>query len=248
METAFYLAYIAFGGMAFTSFGMVLGYRWHSGRTTSSYLLSIAKEPSKCDHCKKKLSLLECSPIIGWAWQRGKHSCGQKIPFTYPLSELIGGIFAWYIGYTYGVAAGFAILPLIAGVAGAIVSDLKENEIHELMSILIGIGAATFSYFSGHLMESFWISIGVGILFLTISYLFVMSGKMPLIPMGDLTLITGLSLALTIDSALTFFIALAVVSLIGKKYFEKYSKQGEELEGAFPLGPALCIAACIAII
>jgi prepilin signal peptidase PulO-like enzyme (type II secretory pathway) len=57
------------------------------------------KGRSKCEDCGKVLNPIELIPIIGWLINLGKcKKCGYKIPWYYPVSELIlGFVFAYTV-------------------------------------------------------------------------------------------------------------------------------------------------------
>lgn len=71
--------------------------------------LSIIKPRSYCDKCKKSLSFFALIPIFGYFITRGKCAqCKTKIPFEYPIVEVLSGTFFLFAAYYYN-----AIIPLI---------------------------------------------------------------------------------------------------------------------------------------
>ena len=47
---------------------------------------------SSCDHCQKRLAVLELIPVLSYLGQAGRcRSCGQAISWHYPVVELAGG-------------------------------------------------------------------------------------------------------------------------------------------------------------
>lgn len=87
-----------FFGAITASFGGVIAsrlpiqYGWNEN-DSGFETFNIAYPDSHCDSCKTKLSFIALIPIIGWFINSGKcENCGVKVPFFYPLSELILGI------------------------------------------------------------------------------------------------------------------------------------------------------------
>ncbi len=73
-------------GLSIGSFANVVIYRLPQG-------ISIIKPPSFCIKCKKEIKWVHKFPIISWLYLRGKcYFCNLKIPFRYPLIELLFGL------------------------------------------------------------------------------------------------------------------------------------------------------------
>jgi len=77
-------------GSVFASFFMTLAER--SLYEKNSSLKNVLFSRSQCSSCRKNISPLGLIPIIGFLVSRGKCSCGSKINFIYPLSEVICGL------------------------------------------------------------------------------------------------------------------------------------------------------------
>ena len=77
---------------------------------------------SHCPSCKARIKPWHNVPVFGWLWLRGKcAACGWRIPFRYPLVELLGGLILggahWLFPFgtliwLKGVICGFALLVL----------------------------------------------------------------------------------------------------------------------------------------
>lgn len=77
---------------------------------------------SHCPSCKARIKPWHNVPVFGWLWLRGKcAACGWRIPFRYPLVELLGGLILggahWFFPFgtliwLKGVICGFALLVL----------------------------------------------------------------------------------------------------------------------------------------
>ncbi|GAF22471.1 leader peptidase [Bacillus sp. JCM 19047] len=79
------------------------------GMVTGSYFLSFLsrgtfkqtmKGRSKCEHCQQTIQAIDLIPVISYLLLRGKcRFCHQKIPFYFPLIEVITGVLfflSWY--------------------------------------------------------------------------------------------------------------------------------------------------------
>ena len=74
-------------GICFGSFFNVVIYRLPKN-------LSIVSPRSFCPKCKSKITWRENIPIFSWIIQKGQCiNCGESISFTYPLIEILTGIF-----------------------------------------------------------------------------------------------------------------------------------------------------------
>lgn len=60
--------------------------------------LDFVKERSNCPNCKKLVYWYENIPVISYLFLRGKCSgCGWKIPFKYPIVEILSGAMSLYL-------------------------------------------------------------------------------------------------------------------------------------------------------
>ena len=74
-------------GICFGSFFNVVIYRFPKK-------ISIVSPRSFCPKCKSKITWRENIPIFSWIIQKGQCiNCGESISFTYPLIEILTGIF-----------------------------------------------------------------------------------------------------------------------------------------------------------
>ncbi|WP_455949323.1 prepilin peptidase [Helicobacter pullorum] len=89
--------FVVLFGIALGSFGNVLIFRIPKN-------ISIVMPSSFCPKCKKSLQWRDKIPIFSYVFLRGKsRCCGNWIPFWYCLSEILGGIFALFSFYYYGI-------------------------------------------------------------------------------------------------------------------------------------------------
>ncbi|MCD4826517.1 MAG: prepilin peptidase [Acholeplasmataceae bacterium] len=106
---AVYAIFIFLFGALFTSFFHVVAIRIPKGETLLGH--------SHCDHCEKKLNLLDVLPIIGFLVNRGKcNECGNKIGYKHLIYEIIGGLLFTVSFLIYGFSLDFYILIVLLSV------------------------------------------------------------------------------------------------------------------------------------
>lgn len=107
--TILYAIFIFMFGSLFTSFFHVLAVRIPKGET----LLGT----SHCDHCERKLRLIDVLPIIGYIINKGKcHNCKTKIGIKHLIYEIIGGLLFTLSYLSYGFTIDFYILVILLSV------------------------------------------------------------------------------------------------------------------------------------
>ena len=56
---------------------------------------NVVLKPSHCPQCHAQIKAIHNIPLLSWLWLRGRcAACGWRIPFRYPLVELLGGLVA----------------------------------------------------------------------------------------------------------------------------------------------------------
>lgn len=91
------VAIAAVFGAVFGSFMNVLIYRLPREK-------NVVTGRSKCPSCEKTIAPYDNVPVVGWLWLRGKcRACGWRIPFRYPLVEIMSAVSAALIVWGYGV-------------------------------------------------------------------------------------------------------------------------------------------------
>jgi prepilin signal peptidase PulO-like enzyme (type II secretory pathway) len=77
-------------GLVLGSFGNVLIHRLPLDTPAER---NVVTKPSHCPSCKARIRPWHNIPLLGWLWLRGRcANCGWRIPFRYPLVELLGGL------------------------------------------------------------------------------------------------------------------------------------------------------------
>ena len=82
---------------------------------------SMVRGRSMCPHCKKTIAWYDNVPLFSWILLRGKcRACGWKIPFRYPLVELLTAVSAsasvWVEGTTLTALWVFAFLAIMIAI------------------------------------------------------------------------------------------------------------------------------------
>jgi len=98
---------ISFGvGLALASFVGNIAYR--------GSFKSVVKGRSKCEKCDRKLSCIYLIPVLGYIFSKGKcPKCKYKIPWYYPVSELLLGIFFAVVFYYHTDIANDSLYELL---------------------------------------------------------------------------------------------------------------------------------------
>jgi len=101
-------------GLLFGSFLNVVIHRLPRGQ-------SMVRGRSMCPHCKKTIHWYDNIPLVSWLILRGKcRECGWKIPFRYPLVELLTAVSAcaaiWVQGPTLTAIWVFTFLAIMIAI------------------------------------------------------------------------------------------------------------------------------------
>ncbi len=135
-------------GLAFV-FGLLIGsflnvciYRWPLD-------LSVVKPRSYCPQCEARIAWYDNVPVLSYGFLKGRcRECGKRIPWRYPVVELLtGGFFAgivWHLGLTLG-AAKFCIL--VGMLIALMFTDLEERILPDeftLGGLLVGLAFSPF--------------------------------------------------------------------------------------------------------
>lgn len=234
--TLYFYFFISLIGLVFGSFLNCWAARIVNGT-------SIVNGRSVCDSCGHELGALDLIPVLSWLFSKGKcRYCKAKIPFTYPLTEIVCGLGFLGIAYKFGLSLEclkwlflFCILfvtslvdiydgwiPdrfIIAGIVGFFLFNIKD--LNGLKSGLIGGFSIFIALYS------------LVLIFNKIKKTDSMGG-------GDLKLffVLGLYFGLT-QTALLMFIS----CLVGIIFAYATNKR----ESTFPFGPSIAIAAYITL-
>lgn len=117
-------------GITLTSFFQLIGERLPKSKSINGR--------SECDSCKHTLRWIDIVPVLGYLINLGKcHFCEKKIPISYLLMELIGGIL-FAISYLY---LGFSLNLVIACIMLSVFivetsSDVKYSTVIDTVWII----------------------------------------------------------------------------------------------------------------
>ena len=66
---------------------------------------SVVGGRSKCPGCRKQISWYDNIPVLSYAILRGRcRRCKFRIPWTYPMVEVLSGAIAVFVVYRYGLS------------------------------------------------------------------------------------------------------------------------------------------------
>lgn len=200
---------------------------------------------SHCHLCKKALKILDLVPVFSFIWNKAKcRFCKKKIPFTYPVIELLTGVIFVLIYLKFGLTllTGFYILVALILIF-TFFYDLIYLEISDLI-LIPGIAIALIATASSQTptISSAMIGMTIGIGFFLIQIL-ISKGKW--VGGGDIRIGAFMGAVLgwqmTIVALILSYFVGSLVSipllLLGKK------KMGERI----PLGPFLVAGTFLAI-
>jgi len=167
---------------------------------------------SECPACGKTISALYLIPLAGFIFSRGKcFSCHSRIPYVYPLMEIIYGGLAVLVAYFHGTDLLSLFIYLIAAVSVTIaVVDIKTMIIPVSLTILFLILSVYPVIMRNDYLDSLY-----GFLFLTIFFLVIMFIFPGAFGGGDLKLYAAAGFLLGLEMS----IVLLEVSLISGALF-----------------------------
>ncbi len=175
---------------------------------------SLVTPPSACDHCQRRLSILELVPIISYLFLRGRcQTCGEKIPLRVLVVEAGTGILFLVCWLRFGQSWETALYLIYGSALIALsVIDLEHKKIPNLIIYpLIVIALAMIPILH---LDSPWQMLGGGLLGFGVLFLIaaVAPGAMGL---GDVKLILFLGIAVGFpEIVLVLFLAFVLGGLI----------------------------------
>ena len=149
MLTNIYLDYIIVA-----VFGLIIGSFLNVVILRFDDLKSILKTRSHCVKCKKQLAWYDLFPFFSYLLLRGKcRSCKAKISLQYPVVEIATALIFCLLFWKFGFSAEFVALLIISSILMIVL-------VYDILHLLI----ADFLI---------WSAIGVWVIFLAVSYLFL---------------------------------------------------------------------------
>ena len=100
-------------------------------------LMSIARERSRCPHCKKEIAWYDLLPLLSFIALKGQcRNCGKKISWQYPVIELATAVLFVVLYLSVGLSWYTLFLAIISMFLMVIfVVDLREMIIPDIMVI-----------------------------------------------------------------------------------------------------------------
>jgi prepilin signal peptidase PulO-like enzyme (type II secretory pathway) len=206
---------------------------------------SIISPPSHCDHCDRKLNILELIPVFSYLILGGKcRSCKERIPLRNLFVEVLTSGAFLLIWFKYGQSWQTLLYSLYASLLilmGSI--DLEHQKIPNILVYpAIGIGLIMIPLL--HLSTP-WMMLAGGLLGFGVLFLIavIAPGAMG---MGDVKLVLFLGIILGFpDIVLTLFLAFVTGGLIAG-FLLALKKLGKKDTIAF--GPFLALAGIITLL
>lgn len=227
-------------GLILASFLNALLYRIDNGYKYPDIFI----KGSHCEKCKKKLLWYELIPVLSYFIFRGKCSkCGYKVPFYYPVTELLlgislGSIYYFELSSTMYVLVVFLFVMsyfdrLYKGVPKVIV------HVYLLSSFLI------FTLYSIYTSFTYPNSLVVSIVF-TIFVLILSKVMKKAFGMGDLLILFGMGFLLSIPMYILFIYTFLFISLLYS--FVLIFLKKATIKSSLPLVPLMYISISLMLI
>jgi len=240
MET---IILIVFFGLAWGSFLNVLIYR-------IPLKMSLLKPPSSCPRCKEKIKIYNNIPILSFLILGGKcRNCKEKIPFSYPLVELLTPL-SFLILYSQHSLSLFFFASCLFTSALIVLGFIDFY--HQILPDVITLPglalALIYSFFRDDL--NLWQALigaaaGAGFLLLVYGAYFLLRKKEGL-GMGDVTMMLMIGAYLGwLQAFFTLILASFTGALVGV-FFIFYKKK--DLQYSLPFGTFLAPAAFFSLL
>jgi prepilin signal peptidase PulO-like enzyme (type II secretory pathway) len=224
-------------GICSGSFFYTLALRSTSGMTMRKILFTF----SKCPQCGKRVSLIGLIPVVGFFLQRGKCSCGFKIPYSYPAFELLCGTAALLVQIKFGISIlSLMFFLAIANSFAAAICDVAKFRIPDVFSIVMVLLALPSMILRDNVSSSL-ISFAV-VLIIALALGFFFAGA---IGGGDIKYASALALFLGFPDSIIALEATLIIGSISGILYAAVKKKGLRIR--IPLAPFLTVGLIIAI-
>jgi len=205
-----YILYFAAGTFA-GSFFYTLAERYSDGRMKDNPFKALFSR-SECPACGRSISALYLIPLLGYIISKGRCSaCRSKIPFIYPLMEILFGLLALSVAYFHGTDLLSLFVYLIAAVCVTIaIVDIKTMTVPFSLTVVFFILSIFPVILQDNPIDNLY-----GFLFLTLFFFFFMFIFPGAFGGGDLKLYAAAGFLLGLEMS----IVLLEVSLISGAVF-----------------------------
>lgn len=206
---------------------------------------SIVHPPSMCRDCGTRIRFYDNIPILSYLWLKGRcRHCNAKIPFRYPLVEIMAGCFAFCVFLKFGLTLeGLIYYGFIASLLLITFIDIDHQIIPDVITLPgIAIGfVASFALSAITYKESILGIIAGGGSLLVVAWTYQLITKKEGMGGGDIKLMAMIGAIIGWKGvAFTIFAASAVGTLSGILLMI-YTRKNLKL--AVPFGPFLSIGA-----
>ena len=199
------------------------------------YTQSLLKR-SCCDHCTKLLSWTELIPIMGWSLNFGRCSwCRHLISLTYPVTELMGGLWAVAM-FNYQLINPLSPMVICIFITTGIIfafiidDDINHYRIRDHHTFIVAM--------AGVMLEGQYLTTVLmgGLLTLTTLIYRRWRGHDGL-GYGDIKLVYALGLWLPITAISSYFIGIGIIGILWGTLWHHHQRSR-----IFPYGPVLIIS------
>ena len=234
-------------------FVFLYGLLWGSFTNVSIYRLpqsmDLVFQRSHCPFCNSLIPWYRNVPLLSFMLQRGKcASCSARIPFRYPLVELMGGVIALCAWWHPEVQENLIWFHLYFIVGLLFLNQFFIDLDHFLLLDVLNLPLAIILGYMGFILNGWeYTAIGLGIglaLPGIVAYLFYKLRGIEGLGMGDIKLYGAVGLYLGPDITHTLFLSCFLGALIGGLYLLIFKKpKGTPI----PFGPFIIVVSFIQI-
>ena len=180
-------------------------------------LKRVAKNRSFCDWCGEKLNWYDNIPLFSWLFLKGKsRCCGNPLPYSYPLIELILGVIfviIFWVNFENWFQIVFLML-ISVFLVFSFIFDLKYMILPDFSTVILVIGAGVLlwsGYGNPPLQQHILAAVG-STLFLGVLYLITKGKGMGL---GDVKLAIFIGLFLGYKVIVAYYVAFLTGAVLG---------------------------------
>lgn len=124
-------AFLFLVGACIASFSCLVAFRLARVSDDMPLISAISTPPSACDHCGRRLSVLNLVPVLGWLLARGRcGGCGCRVPARYPFFEALLGVACASAPFLFGGLNAMSIAAIFVACAAFLAAAIDwENSL-----------------------------------------------------------------------------------------------------------------------
>lgn len=203
---------------------------------------------SICPKCKHILSWKDNIPLISYLLLKGKcRYCGAKIPLRYPIVEGLTALLFTVNSLFFPLQQAIALCVIVSGLIISSFIDLEHYLIPDTGIVLVGVGAALYSFFSHQFPEVLIeaaIVTGLMVAFFAISNAI----RKDSFGFGDVELIAVLSLAVGLFGSLFIILFASVFALLSYAVVTAAKKKNFDRKTMIPFGPFISLGGYVTLL